>query len=264
MKKMISYKGTTGDIQAYLSVPESGNHLPGIIVIHDIFGLSAHTKDVADRFSRMGYAAMAPHLYSGDDKLRTALTAENISAAMRFMQTIPVQKMRDTNFVETRLKGNGTLQKTFNLLFRKMPKDALTKDLVDAVRFLDSQEYIKKGRIASIGFCFGGGMSINLACHTGLAGCILFYGENPSPIELVKNINCPVLGIYGAEDIRISSEVHRLVKEMADNKMDFEMRIYAGASHAFFNNTSSSTYRKESAEDAWNRSLRFLERTIKD
>jgi len=133
-------------------------------------------------------------------------------------------------------------------LFGGLPKDRLTQDLVNAVDYLNSQSFVRHGKIDSVGFCFGGGLSINLACNAQTAACVIFYGENPSPIELVEKIKCPVLGIYGGEDERINATLDRLVAVMTRYKKDFEMRVYPGAPHAFFNDTNPTTYREQAAK----------------
>jgi carboxymethylenebutenolidase len=183
------------------------------------------------------------------------------------MRSLPVEKMRDTSYVQERLlreneERREVLQKTMKLLFGGLPKDKLVQDLVKAVGYLNAQDFVIKGKVASVGFCFGGGMSISLACHAETAACVVFYGENPSPIELVDNITCPVLGIYGGKDTRINSNLDKLVKAMTQYKKDFEMKVYPGAPHAFFNDTSEVTYREAAAKDAWERVLRFFSRTL--
>jgi len=232
-----------------------------------VFGLVDHTKDVANRFAAQGYVAFAPNLYSGDEQLRSVLNTSNIGMAMQLMRTIPPQKMRDMAYVQQVLTKESAakrtvLQKTMQLLFGGLPKDRLTQDLVNAVDHLNSQSFVRRGKIGSIGFCFGGGMSINLACQAELAACVIFYGENPSPIELVEKIRCPVLGIYGGADERINATVDRLVAAMMRYTKDFEMRVYPGAPHAFFNDTSPTTYREQAAKEAWDRVLRFYARTL--
>ena len=265
---MTSYVGATGEIEAYLARPDDEPRA-AVVVIHEIFGLVDHTKDVANRFAAEGYVALAPNLYSGDDELRSILTPQNVARTVQFMYTIPTGKMRDPSYVQQELAKQDSehrtlLQKTTSLLFGGLPKEKLTQDLVKAVDYLNSQPFVKLGRIGSVGFCFGGGMSINLACHATTAACVVFYGENPTPIELVNNIKCPVLGLYGGDDTRINSSLDQLVKAMAMYKKDFEMRIYPGAPHAFFNDTSKSTYRPEAAKDAWERVLRFYSRTLNE
>ena len=265
--EIISYAGETGNIEAYLAKPLSDTPRPAIIVIHEIFGLVDHTKDVANRFAAQGYVALAPNLYSGSETLRSVLTKNNVATLMQFMQTIPPGKMRDPTIMQQELTKQpqeirASLQKVMGVLFGGLPKDQLTQDLVKAVNYLNSQAYIKKAAVGSVGFCFGGGMSINLACHAETAACVIFYGENPSPIDLVKNISGPVLGIYGGDDARINSNLDQLVKAMVEYKKDFEMRIYPAAPHAFFNDTSKATYRPDAAKDAWDRVLRFFARTL--
>jgi len=265
--KNISYAGETGNIESYLVKPLTDTPRPAIIVIHEIFGLTDHIRDIANRFAAQGYVALAPHLYSGSEALRSILTKTNVEAFTQFMQTIPPGKMRDPMIVQQELakqpeENRATLQKVMSLLFGGLPKAQLTQDLVRAVDYLNLQTYVKKRAIGSVGFCFGGGMSINLACQAETAACIVFYGENPSPIDLVKNIKGPVLGIYGGDDVRINSNLDQLVRAMVEYKIDFEMRIYPGAPHAFFNDTSKATYRAEAARDAMDRVLRFLARTL--
>lgn len=266
--EMIHYDGETGKIESYLSMSDTGEPQPAVIVIHEIFGLVEHTKDVANRFASQGYVALAPNLFSGDEDLRSTLTPENVEMTTRFMYSLPTDKMRDVSYIQQEIAKQSEekrtiLQKTAALLFGGgLPKDKLIQDLVKAIDFLDSKSFVKKGKIASVGFCYGGGMSINLACRADTRACVTFYGQNPSPIELVENIKGSVLGLYGGDDVRINSNLDELVRAMARYKKDFEMRIYPGAPHAFFNDTSKATYRESSAKDAWDRVLRFFDRTL--
>jgi carboxymethylenebutenolidase len=143
-----------------------------------------------------------------------------------------------------------------------LPYESLVKDLVRAKDYLAGQNFVLADKIASVGFCFGGGFSLYLACQTPMTACVVFYGNNPDPIDQVQNITGPVLGIYGAEDQRVNSHLDELVKSMAQYKKDFEMRIYPGAGHAFFNDTSANTYREKPARQAWEQVLHFYQRTL--
>jgi carboxymethylenebutenolidase len=201
---MLTYTGEAGPIEAYLSRPATDEPRPAVIVIHEIGGLNDHIKAVADRFVEQGYVAFAPHLYSRPG-LAEVLTPPNVAAVLQFMATLQRARMGDTAYVQQEMaklppEKKEVVQRVFPVLFGGMPKDKLTQDLVKAVDYLNSQSFVRSGKIASVGFCFGGGMSINLACHAPLAACVVFYGENPTPIEQVENISCPVLGNYGAED----------------------------------------------------------------
>ena len=177
--------------------------------------------------------------------------------------------MRDNEYVQGELAKQSeekreSIGRMMKLMYGGIPKNKLTQDLVAAVAYLGKQDFVKHDKIGSVGFCFGGGMSINLACHAKLAACTIFYGENPAPIDLISNVAGPVLGIYGGEDQRINASLDQLVKAMAQYKKDFEMRIYPGASHAFFNDTNKITYNPSAAKEAWDRVLRFFARTLKD
>src|SRR2546426_204563 len=184
---IVEYRGASGSIPAYLARPSGDGVWPGVVVIHDLFGLMDHTRDITERFA---------------------------------------------------------------------------KALVAAVNHLKTLPYVKADRIGCVGFCFGGGLSLRLACDVGVEACVVFYGENPSPIERVRDIAGPVLGLYGAEDTRLNADLDKLVKAMAEYKKDFEMRIYPGAPHAFFNDRNPTTYREAAARDAWDRVLRFYRRTL--
>ena len=264
---MLSYEGEEGQVQAYLSRPDTTQSRPAVIVIHEIFGMTDHTKDVANRFAQQGYVALAPHLFSRPS-LAGILTTANIGEAMRFNFSLPRERMSDATFVQQELEkqpaeSRETVQKVRALMFGgRLPRESLVKDLVRARHYLAAQSFVLADKIASVGFCFGGGMSINLACQTPLAACIVFYGDNPDPVDLVQNIAGPVLGLYGAEDQRINSHLDELVRNMAQYKKDFEMRIYPGAGHAFFNDTNPNTYREKPALQAWEQVLRFYQRTL--
>ena len=266
--QMITFPGTETDVTAYLARPKTSEKRPAVIVIHEIFGLNDQIKRVADRFAAQGYVVFAPHLYSSLASLNNLLSPENISLTWQFMQTMPMDRRIDMELAQIELAKQPEdkrqiIQQVMGTMFTgKIPRDKLTDELVKAVEFLNKQDYIVTGKIGSVGFCFGGGMSINLACHAKIAGSIVFYGQNPEPIDLANNIECPVLGIYGGEDTRINSKLNELVTVMTSGKKDFEMKIYPGAPHAFFNETNKAGYREDAAKDAWDRSLRFFKRTL--
>ena len=264
---MIKIPGTETDIDAYLVRPKTNEKKPAIIVIHEIFGLNDQIKGVANRFAAEGYVVVAPHIYSAVPSLNSILNPVNIGLAMQFMQTMPQEKRLDMNAVQMELvkqpeDKRSIIGKIMGTMFGgQMPREQLTKELVKVVEYLNKQDYVVP-KIGSIGFCFGGGMSINLACYAKLAGSVVFYGQNPDPIDLVHKIECPVLGLYGGEDTRINSKLNELVTVMTADKKDFEMKIYPGAPHAFFNETNKVGYRETAAKDAWDRSLRFFKRTL--
>lgn len=262
--EMTAFEGESGRVPAYLVRPSGRGPWPGVIVIHEIFGLVDHTKDVANRFAREGYVALAPNLF-GSPELAAVLTPAAVGKAMQIMSRL---RRRDPALVEEALAQlpepeRASVGSTTRLLLAGLPRDRLTRDLVSAVAFLRTQDFVKGDRIGCVGFCFGGNMSIRLACAADVAACVVFYGENPSPIDDVRNLRGPVLGLYGLEDTRINGEVDQLVKAMAEHKKDFEMRLYPGAGHAFFNDANPNRYHAASARDAWERVLGFYARTLR-
>jgi carboxymethylenebutenolidase len=269
--EMIEISGDEVNFQAYLARPVDSKPHAAVIVIHEIFGLVDHTKNVTDRFARQGYVALAPHLYSRPDMVDVMLP-DNIQTAMQFSRGLGPEKLGDLAAVQQEMAilpqdTRETVQKLFPYMFgpgSQESRNYYIGELLKSVDFLKEQSYVRSGKVASVGFCFGGGMSINLACHTDLAACVVFYGQNPSPIDLVKNIPCPVLGLYGAEDMRINQDLDKLVKAMTEYKKDLEMRIYPGAGHAFFNDTNKMTYREAAAREAWERVLNFYHRALSD
>jgi carboxymethylenebutenolidase len=262
---MLTYEGEAGKVEAYLARPNVPGPRPAVIVIHEIYGLNDQIRGVADRFAVAGYVALAPHLYSRPG-LAEDLTSANIEEAMRFGMSLPPDKMTDPDFVRQKLaelapEKREVVKKVRPLLFGGLPLASLTQDLARAADYLNAQTFVTSGKIASLGFCFGGGMSFNLACHAQLAATVVFYGANPDPISKIENIAGPVLGLYGADDMRINAHLDETVRAMASYKKDFEMRIYPGAGHAFFNETRP-TYREAAARDAWERVLNFFKRTL--
>ena len=261
----VQYSGELGPIDAYLSRPSDGKKYPGVVVIHEIWGLNKHIREVTDRLASEGYVALAPHLFSSKH-VSPLLTEENITNVMEFFSALPPGKQRDQEYTrkeleklpEERRRIVGQLMGT---LF-DLPQDKLTNELVAGTRYLRSGG-LTDGRIGSVGFCFGGSMSGRLACTGETDASIIFYGANPEPIDTVRNIKGSVLGIYGGSDKRINAGLPELVKSMVDNEKDFEMCIYPGAPHAFFNDTHKSNYREEAARDAWERVLRFFSVKLK-
>jgi len=234
---------------------------PGVLVLVCILAVGVTVFSFAI-FGAIG--RVEERILQRNRELAAVLTPPKIQKAMQFMSNLP---RRDPVLAEEALaklpeEERALVAPTVRTLISGLPRDRLTKDLVAAVAYLGAQPFVRGDRIGAVGFCFGGNMSIRLACETDLAACVVFYGENPSPIERVKDIRGPVLGLYGAEDARINADLDELVKAMAEHRKDFEMRIYPGAGHAFFNDTNPSAYREAAARDAWDRVLRFYRRTL--
>jgi len=209
----------------FLAKPKQTGKYPAVIVIHEIWGLVDHIKDVASRLGREGYVALAVDLFDRQ-------VISNIEEGRELRQKL-------------------TEQKIFG-------------DLDGAFNYLKTLDYVKPDSIGSIGFCMGGGLSLQLACRKKeLAAAVVFYGRNPSPIDQVKNIQCPILGNYAGADKGITeSDINLLKQTLSRHGKEFDLKVYPDAPHAFFNDTRE-TYRAEAAKDAWQRTLRFFNRNLK-
>jgi len=265
---MVSFKGPGHDVKAYVSRPASGGRHPGLILIHEIWGLVPHIKNVSDRFAAEGFAVVAPDLMGSDPALAPIFTPQNAALVTQFMATLPPGKMRDQAFVQQEMgklpeEKRAPVGSFFGTAFGgKLPYARFVTELTSAHEYLKGQSYVNPASVGSLGFCFGGAMSFRLACTGATQACVVYYGGNPDPIEQVEKINCPVLGNYGGEDAGLNATLDQLVAAMVRYKKDFEMKIYPGAPHAFFNDTNPHTYREAAAKEAWTRSLGFLNRNL--
>ena len=186
---------------------------------------------------------------------------------MKFMMSIPVEKQRDDAYRAEQLgKLDPTTQegiKAVNkILFQNRPVDLFVKYMSGAIDHLLSLPNAS-GKIGSAGFCFGGGMSINLACTGRTDASIIFYGENPEPIDKTEKVKGAVMGFYGGEDARITGKVHELVEALARCKKPFTMRVFPGAYHGFFNDTRPQTHNAQAAAEAWQMLCKFFGDNLK-
>lgn len=223
----VSYKNGDATLSGYLSKPIKSGKYPAIIVIHENRGLNEHTRDVARRFAAEGYVALAADALSRKGGTASFDTPEKVREA-----------------------------------FNALDMNLVISDLNAGLAFLDSHKNVKKGKLASIGFCWGGARSFLLAAEPNdLKAAVVFYGTAPTEEQIAK-IHCPVLANYGATDERISSKVPEVAALMKKYNKTYDYKIYEGAGHAFFNDTGDR-YNAEAAKDAWTRTLAFLKKNVK-
>ena len=224
----VTYAGPGGaKLTGYLSVPAGSKRAPGVIVIHENRGLNDHTRDVARRFAAEGFVALAPDALS---RKGTTAAMASPDAAREAIMTIS-------------------------------PEEAIA-DLEAAVAHLDAHARVERGRVGSVGFCWGGARSFLLAAEAErLKAAVVFYGSAPPPEKLAA-VHVPVLGLYGETDERITSQVPAVAEALKKAGKRFEYKIYPGAGHAFFNDTGER-YNAEAAKDAWARTLAFLRANLK-
>ncbi|HSK73887.1 MAG TPA: dienelactone hydrolase family protein [Pyrinomonadaceae bacterium] len=224
----IEYKNGDVTLSGYLSKPMKKGKYPAILVIHENRGLNEHTRDVARRFAAAGYVALAAD----------ALSRKGGSASFE-----TPEKAREA--------------------FSSLNMSEVTSDLNAGLAFLNSYPNVKKGKLASIGFCWGGARSFALATEpNNLKAAVVFYGTAPSEEQLAK-VRVRVRGIYGSKDERITSKVPEVAAAMKKLNKSYEYKIYEGAEHAFFNDTNQQRYDAEAAKDAWILTLAFLKKNLK-
>ncbi len=224
---MVDITGGAGVVKGYLSHPKDGKNLGAVIVIHENKGLVDHIKDVARRFAKEGFVALAPDLLSR-------------------LGGTPQYKSEDDAIAA----------------IRKLTNDGVVEDLSGCVGYLKKINFFN-GRVGVVGFCWVGGHSMNFATKCkDLNAAVVYYGRNPDPLDAVQNIPCPVLGNYGAEDKNITPGVEPLQEAMKKFGKSFDPKIYPGAPHAFNNNTNAGRYHPESAKDAWSRSVNFYKKNL--
>ena len=225
----IKFAATDGaTVTGYMSRPKGDGKYPAVIVIHEWRGQNDHIRDVARRLAKAGYVALAPDLLS------------RLGGTQSFSS------------------GEAATEGLY-----KLGDDIFTKDLTGAVNYLNGQNFVRANKIGVTGFCWGGGRALLFTTRNkGLAASVIYYGENPTNLEDVKNITAPVLGHYGGADERITSGVPQLEAAMKKYGKSFEYKIYPGAPHAFNADTSPRSYREEAAKEAWARTLEFFKKHL--
>ncbi len=219
----LEYAVNGGTTPGYLSRPQREGRHPGIVLIQEWWGVDDHIRDVTDRFAGEGYATLAPDLFHG------VVTSE------------PDEAMK---------------------LTQAMDMDRAVKELNGAVAYLKSQPFTG-GKVGSIGYCLGGGLSILTACRNpDLDACVVYYGASPNPIDQVQKITYPVLGNYAGLDEGVNATLDGLKAAMERYGKSFEMHMYPGARHAFFNDANPSAYNREAASLAWERTLAFFKANL--
>jgi carboxymethylenebutenolidase len=223
-----------GFIRGYLVRPfsadsrsETSTQLPGVLVIHENRGLNPHTEDVARRFALENFMAFAPD----------ALTSVG-------------------GYPNDDFQGGQ--------LFREIDRNRMTQDFVAAARWLAARPDCT-GRIASTGFCFGGGMSNTLAVllEDELAAAAPFYGGAP-PAEQVPNITAAMLIHHGALDTRLVEAYPGYEAAMQSAGVTHEGHIYPDSVHGFFNDATPERYNKAAAEEAWTGTIEWFNQYVRE
>jgi carboxymethylenebutenolidase len=218
-----------------------------LILIHEIWGLVEHITGIADRYAAEGYLVLAPDLLSD-----VGITPE---VGLELHELRMEQDPEKQAGAQPRLREAFSTMKAPGFAEGALAKLRIVVDALAAEPGID-------GRIAVLGFCFGGTYSLALAAADDrVRAAVPFYGSAPAPAA-IADIRCPVLAFYGQNDANLIDALPGVQKAMADAGVDFTAKVYPDAGHAFFNDTNPHTYNAADAADAWARSLEFLRKTF--
>jgi len=238
----------SGDTLSAQVVRPDGPVRGGLVLIHEVWGLVAHTRDVAQRLAGEGYVVVAPDLLV--DQGITEANTEGLGEVLLGPDD------------EARNRAQPMLRKVFAPL-QDPEFGRLTTDRVQACFDFLHEDAEVAGRVGITGFCFGGTYSFSLAVHEPrLLASVPFYGHANFTPEELAGVKAPILAFYGADDEGLMSELPALESAMAAAGVDFTAEVYPGAGHAFFNDSNRYAYRPEAAADAWSRTLEFLARHV--
>src|SRR5438270_2553158 len=203
----------------YLALPDGNGPHPGVVVIHEAYGLNENIRDIAGRFAGAGYAALAVDLFSGRNR---AVCMSRYMAGM---------------------------------LIGSVDRYGID-DLKSALTFLAKLPEVDAQRMGAIGFCMGGGFAIAWACtDSRLKAIAPFYGVNPRPLEVAKRL-CPVVGSYPEKDFTARAG-RALDQVLTRESIAHDLKIYPNARHSFFNDAGRA-YDKAAADDAWTSVMTFF------
>ena len=211
---------------------KSGNNngtLPAVVMIHENKGLNDHIKNMANLLARNGYVVLAVDLFKGE-----VTTDRNRSSEL-------TQYIRDN-------------------------PDIATANLQSAVKYLASLPNVNAEKIASLGWCFGGAQSLQLALNSQdhpLAATVIYYGRLITDNATLAKIKWPVLGIFGDQDSSIPVDtVKAFESALNSNNIPNEIYIFKGVGHAFAN-PSGDNYAPTETKDAWDKTLSFLDKHLR-
>ncbi|QIG48886.1 dienelactone hydrolase family protein [Nordella sp. HKS 07] len=224
LPETITYESTAGNVSGYLVKPKEFPKAGGVVVISENRGLNPHIKDVARRLATEGFLALAPDYLS----IRGG-TPEDADKARDMIGTLKPEE-------------------TVAISRASLAALAARPDCT--------------GKVAAVGFCWGGGKVNELAvAEPSLAAGVAYYGAQPKADQVAK-IKAPLLLHYAGLDERINAGIPDFEKALKDNGKSYELFIYEGANHAFNNDTNEARYNKDAAELAWSRTVEFLKKNL--
>jgi len=206
-------------MESFFAKPKDTGSFPGLVVIHEAFGLNDNIRDIARQFAEQGYAALAVDLFSNRNRILCMLQAFH------------------------------------GMLIRPLHNSTLS-DLQSTMAFLREQENVDRNRIGAVGFCLGGAYALQLAVtEKGMKAASVFYGANPKPLEALAQ-SCPIVGSYPDKDFTTQA-ARELETVLIKNNIPHDIKIYDNTKHSFFSQRRTPA-EVEASKDAWQRMLFFF------
>ena len=220
------------EMRVYISTPDGDGPFPGVVAIQHAGGVDDFVRGMCDRLAAEGFAAVSPDLYHREDP---GSADDPMTRMMR---------LRD---------------------------DTVTADVNAAIEHARSLPEIDGDRLGVTGYCMGGRVAYMMAARSDAfraavdcwgGNCLVAWGDGPAPFDLTGDISCPVLGLFGEDDQSPNAdEVARIDAEMTRLGVEHEFHSYAGAGHAFMNESRPS-YREQASRDAWSRTIAWFNRYL--
>ena len=219
----VTYPGASGEMRAWISIPEGNKKYPGVIVIHENRGLVPHIRDVNNRMAQEGFVALAPDALSP-------------------------------------LGGTPEDQDKGREMIGQLDREETVKNFVAAVKYLETHPR-STGKVGCTGFCWGGAMTNQVAVNSpDLDAAVPYYGSVPAP-EDVPGIKAKVMAHYAGNDERINAGIPAFEEALRQAGIEYQIFIYEGTMHAF-NNDTGERYNKEAADLAWQRTTDFFRKEL--
>ncbi|HHU99225.1 MAG TPA: dienelactone hydrolase family protein [Bacteroidales bacterium] len=224
VSEFITYPGASGDMRAWISIPEGKEKYPGVLVIHENRGLVPHIREVNDRMAMEGFVALAPDALSP-------------------------------------LGGTPDDQNKSREMMGQLDREETIRNFVAAVKYLKTHPRTT-GKVGCTGFCWGGAMTNQVAVNSpDLDAAVPYYGSTPEP-EDVPKIRAKVMAHYADNDERINAGIPAFEEALKKAGIEYHIFIYEGTQHAF-NNDTGERYNKEAADLAWKRTTDFFKEKLK-
>ncbi len=225
----IEYAGKTGPVYGYLARPSAAGKYPALVLIHANQGLNNNIREVARRLAKEGYVTLTPDYLS---------------------------RRGGTPKVNPQGQGLSGIREL-------APWQEVAEDTGAGFAYLQTLSDVRGDRRGVIGFCWGGEMTFCAATRVrGLKAAVVFYGRSPKPIELVQQIEAPVMAHYGEKDPGVNQDIPATEEAMKKFSKPYDYKIYPGAQHGFYNQGNPERHHPEAAKEAWAKTLELFKKRL--